>query len=307
MSETRSVRTYLLFTLAFIVFLVGTAVAIATRYEYIPAGKDMTYRVNRWTGSTFLCVADNCTAVKMEARTPVTPAVPRTTTWYLRQESKPNVPASLAGPFDSQAICNEALRLLQQRHQVASCETSVGVSTDPNGHWWVVLTKDLVQHIVTSKGPIILEGKAGTAVNGPYASDSICEVARLDRDDFSGMRCEDRSRHRWDPITLPQTGNAKLSLETKWQDGALLYHFVIQAPLPQRIKDARNGGPFASYTVILEDSDNFPVTQASISLYQMTPIVDDKGQTTYLEMYGTKPLSMKSYDAISGWTVSWNF
>jgi hypothetical protein len=187
-------RTLIGVVLAFFVVLVGLT-AIMTRYEILPVEKGLVYRVDRWTGQTLLCVAATCTQVEVllpTRPTSITPAsaVPITATWFIEQDTIPNAPAIIAGNFDSRAACEETLGLAKThkatlRWNSYSCRPVRSVSTDPNGHWWVVTTEDTKADILFPKGL-----KVGSRRDGPYASESVCEAARLDRDRFDGLRCE---------------------------------------------------------------------------------------------------------------------
>jgi hypothetical protein len=144
---------------------------------------------------------------------------------------------------------------------------------------------------------------AGSALDGPYMSESICEAARVDRDDFSNLEC--KRLKVWRSIKLSQHGNVPLMLSTKWEDGEMQYRISI-SPISSQIKDAR-GKPFSTYTVIMQDADDFPVVKLSVRLAEATQIVDDKGNPKGLEYYGTQTMSAKSYGRIADWTLQWNF
>jgi len=192
---------------AALVFL-GIAVgltAFLTRYELHSIERGFVYRLDRWTGQLLLCISAACTPVQVlrpPSSAPV-PAIPMTTTWRLEQHTLPGAPEVMASGFDSQAACKEALRLGKTHPESArwesySCKPVMRVSTDPSGHWWVVLTENIT--FDSTKGEIDLETifrpkeqlKAGSRWDGPYASKSICEAARLNRDGghFERLACK---------------------------------------------------------------------------------------------------------------------
>jgi hypothetical protein len=120
------------------------------------------------------------------------------------QDTVPDAPAIIAGNFDSEAACEEALRIGKAhpratRRESYSCKLIKSVSKDPTGHWWIVTTEDMAEPIDWFAGlgtqprpqPTKPKSiKAGSRWDGPYASESICEAARLDRDRFDGLACE---------------------------------------------------------------------------------------------------------------------
>ncbi len=180
--------------LAFIVAVV-VLTAIMTRYELLSIERGAVYRVDRWTGQTLLCVAATCTQVEVlpAARsTPTAPvtAIPITTTWWIEQDTMPDAVPIIAGEFDLQAACKEALSIARGhktdlRLDAYFCRPTKAVSTDPKGHWWVVA------HPVTRVPPrASLNLVQIFGPEGPYGSKSICEAARLDHDYFDDLSCQ---------------------------------------------------------------------------------------------------------------------
>ncbi len=109
----------------------------------------------------------------------------------------------------------------------------------------------------------------------------------------------------WPEKTLSQVGDLKLELKTTWREGKMFYNFRV-SPYAGRIETERDKTTsFARFNVNFYDSDGFEILTLPIKLSEMIRRVDDKGKATSMIIQANTTLTVKTYEAISTWSVGW--
>jgi hypothetical protein len=112
----------------------------------------------------------------------------------------------------------------------------------------------------------------------------------------------------WPPQNLPNLGNVKLAIKTKYRDGSMLYA-VSATPFKGTLEKAWIGSTAAiSPTLLLDlmDKDQFRIGETiSLSVSNATRIVDSKDVVMGLSWSGSQRMSVDAYQDATDPDVRW--
>lgn len=104
----------------------------------------------------------------------------------------------------------------------------------------------------------------------------------------------------WPEVELPQLDKSKVTLKTLWRNGHLHYQFSL-APEPKPVRERA----IVSFTVAFMDASGFKTLEIDLPLQRLTRIVNDKSETTSMDLDDSVPCSQDQYERSLAWTVRW--
>ena len=113
----------------------------------------------------------------------------------------------------------------------------------------------------------------------------------------------------WPEQGVLENSALKVSARTKWRDGKMFYEARIfpYAGVLEREYKTTDFGRTPRVVINLVDSENFPVGEVELKLRSgPTRIMNDKGETEFMQWQGSVPMSSDSYRAATALSVTWS-
>ena len=111
---------------------------------------------------------------------------------------------------------------------------------------------------------------------------------------------------KWRIESQISIGAKEIKLETKWQNGFLLYKLEVDLTNSSN-QILKNRTSYEGFNIEFLDADSFKLFKIHVPLSRMTGIVDEKGTTVSFSENNKIQISAEEYKKFEEWTIGWDF